>query len=113
MGALTYFLGLEITPQSDGLFIGQAKYAHDILSRTQLLDSKSVATPLVIGELLCQHGITFKYPYLYRSLVGTLQYLTITRHDLSYVVNHISQFLHSPQTKTSISSNVFFDMSMV
>lgn len=96
LGTLTYFLGLEITPQRNGVFIGQAKYAHDILSRAQLLDSKPIATPLVPGDSLQQHGSPFKDPTLYRSLVGALQYLTITRPDLSYAVNHVSQFLQSP-----------------
>lgn len=96
LGALTYFLGLEITPQSDDLFLGQAKYAHDILSRVQLLDSKPVATPLVAGGSLQKCGTPFNDPTLYRSLVGALQYLTITRPDLSYAVNHVSQFLQSP-----------------
>lgn len=52
IGFLAYFLGFEITYQPYGLFIGQAKYAHDILTRAQLLDSKPVATSLVAGESL-------------------------------------------------------------
>ncbi|GKF86249.1 putative zinc finger, CCHC-type containing protein, partial [Tanacetum coccineum] len=41
-------------------------------------------------------GVPFSDPTLYRSLVGALQYLTITRPDLSYAVNQVSQFLHTP-----------------
>lgn len=96
LGALTYFLGLEITSTSTGLFVGQAKYAYDILSRAKLLEAKPIATPLVSGTSLQQKGTLFNDPSLYRSLVGALQYLTITRPDLSYAVNHVSQFLHSP-----------------
>lgn len=48
------------------------------------------------GISLVSTGSPFSDPSLYRSLVGELQYLTITRPDLSYVVNHVSQFLHSP-----------------
>ena len=96
LGRLNYFLGLEVSYTHDGLFIGQAKYAHDILKRAELLDSKHVATPMSAGEVLVRDGSQFRDPTLYRSLVGALQYLTITRPDLSYAVNLVSQFLQSP-----------------
>lgn len=57
---------------------------------------KPVATPLATDEVLVRDGSPFVDPTLYRSLVGALQYLTITRPDLSYAVNLVSQFLHSP-----------------
>lgn len=110
---LNYFLGLEISYTPHGLFIGKDNYAHDILERADLLDSKLIATPLVAGEslvlllpspkvIVLKKNISlstanpFRDPTLYRSLVGALQYLTITRSDLSYAVNSVSQFLHSP-----------------
>ncbi|XP_041995661.1 uncharacterized mitochondrial protein AtMg00810-like [Salvia splendens] len=96
LGRLNYFLGLEVSYTHDGLFIGQAKYAHDIIKRVELLDSKPVATPLSAGEVLVREGSPFRDPSLYRSLVGVLQYLTITRPDLSYAINLVSQFLQSP-----------------
>lgn len=98
LGQLNYFLGLEISHTSTGLFVGQAKYAHDILDRAKMLDSKHVATPLASGESLLSSGAPFDDPTLYRSLVGALQYLTITRPDLSYAVNMVSQFLQAPTT---------------
>lgn len=82
--------GLEISYTSDGLFVGQAKYAYDILERVELLDSKPISTPLVAGEVLVSDGSSFPDPMLYKSLVLALQYLTITRPDLSYVVNLVS-----------------------
>jgi hypothetical protein len=45
LGSLNYFLGLEATPTTDGLFISQLKYALDILTQAQLLDNKPVHTP--------------------------------------------------------------------
>ena len=45
LGPLSYFLGLEATTTSDDLFISQLKYAWDILTRAQLLNSKPVHTP--------------------------------------------------------------------
>ena len=51
---------------------------------------------MVVSQHLSSDGPLFSDPTLYRSLVGALQYLTITRLDISYAVNSISQFLHSP-----------------
>lgn len=67
-----------------------------ILTCANLLDSQLVATPLPTGESLTSSGDTFDDPTLYRSLVGAMQYLTISHPNLSYTVNHVSQFLQSP-----------------
>ncbi|XP_075666058.1 uncharacterized protein LOC142635884 [Castanea sativa] len=96
LGSLSYFLGLEATPTTDGLFLSQLKYARDILTRAQLLDSKPIHTPMVVSQHLSSDGPLFPDPTLYRSLVGALQYLTITRPDIAHAVNSVSQFLHSP-----------------
>lgn len=96
LGQLNYFLGLEVTYTDTGLFLSQAKYAQDILARAGLLESKPVGTPLTTTAQLSSLGLPFSDPTLYRSLVGALQYLTITRPDLSYSVNQVSQFLHVP-----------------
>ena len=98
LGSLSYFFGLESSLTPDGLFLSQLKYARDILTRAQLLDSKHVHTPMVVSQRLIADGSSFSDPTLYRSLVGALQYLTITRLDIAYVVNSVSQFLHAPTT---------------
>ena len=92
----SYFLGLEATTTSSGLFLSQLKYAWDILHRAQLLDIKPVHTPMVVSSHLSFDGPSFSYPLLYRSLVRALQHLTITRPDIPYAMNSISKFLHSP-----------------
>ncbi|XP_068664965.1 uncharacterized mitochondrial protein AtMg00810-like [Aristolochia californica] len=96
LGSLSYFLGLEAIPTADGLFLSQLKYARDILARATLLESKPVHTPMVVSQQLSSVGPLFSDPTLYRSLVGALQYLTITRPDIAHAVNSVSQFLHSP-----------------
>uniref|UniRef100_A0A2N9ICA8 Reverse transcriptase Ty1/copia-type domain-containing protein n=1 Tax=Fagus sylvatica TaxID=28930 RepID=A0A2N9ICA8_FAGSY len=96
LGSLSYFLGLEALPTPDGLFLSQLKYARDILTRAQLLDSKPVHTPMVVSQHLSADGPLFPDPTLYRSLVGALQYLTITRPDIAHAVNSVSQFMHAP-----------------
>ncbi|XP_071718821.1 uncharacterized mitochondrial protein AtMg00810-like [Rutidosis leptorrhynchoides] len=96
LGKLSYFLGIEVSYNTSCNFLSQ-KYAHDILTRAKLLDIKPVATPLSTSADFTSQGVPFNDPSLYRSLVGALQYLTITRPDLSYVVNQVSQFLHAPR----------------
>ncbi|KAI3765987.1 hypothetical protein L2E82_16034 [Cichorium intybus] len=98
LGDLSYFLGLEVTYTDDGLFLSQTKYATDILTRADLLESKPVPTPLITHETFTSHGFPFQDVTRYRSLVGALQYLTITRPDLSYAVNQASQYLQAPTT---------------
>ncbi|XP_071740973.1 uncharacterized mitochondrial protein AtMg00810-like [Rutidosis leptorrhynchoides] len=96
LGKLNYFLGLEVTDRPTGLFLSQTKYARDILARADLLDSKPAATPLATTENFSSHGTAYSDPTHYHSLVGALQYLTITRSDLSYAVNQVSQILQAP-----------------
>ncbi|KAK1424394.1 hypothetical protein QVD17_19723 [Tagetes erecta] len=72
LGDLSYFLGLEVTHTNDGLFLSQSKYAHDVLARANLLDSKPVTTPLAVNEVFSTSGVPFANPTMYRSLVGAL-----------------------------------------
>ena len=87
LGHLSYFLGLEITHSTDGLYITQAKYASKLLSRAGLTDSKTVNTPVEVNaHLTPTGGKPLSNPSLYRCLVGSLIYLTVTRSDISYAV---------------------------
>lgn len=80
------------------MFLTQAKYSHDILICASLLESKHPSTPLSTTNYFVFIGSPCLDPSIYRSLVGALHYLTITRLDLSYVVNQVKQFLHAPTT---------------
>ncbi|KAK9058098.1 hypothetical protein SSX86_022938 [Deinandra increscens subsp. villosa] len=96
MGNLSYFMGLEATHDSHGLFLSQSKYAHDIVAKANLLEAKPFHTPLATSTILTKDGTPFSNPTMYRFLVGALQYLTITRPDISFAVNQVSQFLQNP-----------------
>ena len=56
LGHLNYFLGLEITHSTDGLYLTQAKYASELLSRAGLTDSKTVDTPVEFNAHLTLSG---------------------------------------------------------
>ncbi|WVZ06861.1 hypothetical protein V8G54_020207 [Vigna mungo] len=107
LGHLNYFLGLEVHYTTNGVFLSQTKYAQDILSRAQMLDAKPTPTPLQPHIQLTTTGDSFSNPTQYRSLVGALQYLTITRPDLSYAVNLVSQFLQAPTNDHFQAVNLF------
>ena len=97
LGKLKYFLGIEIAQSSSGVVLSQRKYALDILEETDMLDCKPVDTPMDPNvKLVPGQGESFGDPGRYRRLVGKLNYLTITRPDISFPVSVVSQFLQSP-----------------
>ncbi|XP_065636606.1 uncharacterized mitochondrial protein AtMg00810-like [Quercus suber] len=98
LGHLSYFLGLEITHSIDGLYITQAKYASDLLSRAGLTDSKTVDTPVELNAHLTPSGGGRNHCLIHKRLVGSLVYLTVTRPDISYVVHQVSQYLSAPRS---------------
>ncbi|KAL5569887.1 hypothetical protein UlMin_026462 [Ulmus minor] len=73
------------------------KYISDLLDRNDMQDCKPAKTPGVVGKSLSQYdGDLFKDPTKYRSVVGALQYVTLTRPDISFAVNKACQFMQSP-----------------
>ncbi|CAA0806920.1 cysteine-rich RLK (RECEPTOR-like protein kinase) 8 [Striga hermonthica] len=99
LGRLRYFLGLEIYDSSDGFYLSQAKYASDLLSRAGLTDCQTASTPLDYDiRLTPLDGSLLEDPTLYRQLVGSLIYLTVTRPDIAHAVHIVSQFIAAPRT---------------
>lgn len=96
LGVLHYFLGLEVTRSNQQLFLCQTKYAYNILQRFELLDAKPVNTPLATNSVFGTNGELYTDPTKYISIVGALQYLTITRPNIFFAVNQVSQFLQNP-----------------
>ena len=90
LGPLHYFLGLQITRTSKGLFLSQSKYAQDLLLKVNMLSSKPVRTPCAPNSrLIPTEGSFQSNPHEYRSLVGFVHYLTFTRPDLSFAVQQV------------------------
>nr|CAN69370.1 hypothetical protein VITISV_010057 [Vitis vinifera] len=97
LGPLIYFLGVEVTSHTNGLFLNQRKYIADLLNRTHMTEAKSAPTPLATSPILTlQSGTPLSNPTEYRTVVGSLQYLSLTRPDIAYTVNKLSQFMHQP-----------------
>ncbi|XP_031275019.1 uncharacterized protein LOC116133454 [Pistacia vera] len=96
LGALHYFLGIEVSHVSNGLVLHQSKYAIDLLNHALMRDCKPVHTPMTQKFKTITDSTTLCDTHNYRSLVGALQYLTLTRPDISFSVNYVSQFTHAP-----------------
>ncbi|XP_019261486.1 PREDICTED: uncharacterized protein LOC109239388 [Nicotiana attenuata] len=93
---LKYFLGIEVAQSSSGIVISQQKYALDILEETGMMGCRPVDTPMdPNAKLLPGHGDLLRDPTRNRRLVGKLNYLTMTRPDISFSVSVVSQSMDS------------------
>jgi histone deacetylase 1/2 len=100
LGQLHFFLGLEVIHRDRGLLMTQKKYSLDLLRRAGMLKCKPTATPMSsTDKITAADGVLLSSADAteYRSIVGGLQYLTITRPDISYAVNRVCQYLHEPR----------------
>ncbi|XP_047342737.1 uncharacterized mitochondrial protein AtMg00810-like [Impatiens glandulifera] len=86
-----------VTRTKDDLFLSQSKYIDNILTRADMLQAKPLHTPVSAASSLSKHdGDPLSDPFLYRSIVGALQYLTLTRLELAFAVNRACQFMQTP-----------------
>jgi hypothetical protein len=96
LGDLHFFLGIEVKKTPDGLLLSQEKYATDLLSRVGMTKCTTCPTPLSsIDKLSLTDGTLLgaEDSTQYRSIVGALQYLTLTRPDLSRFANFFTLLL--------------------
>ena len=100
LGAVKYFLGLEVARNSSGIYLCQRKYASDIVEEVGLLGCKPAGSPIDQNHRLAlAAGPLLADPERYRRLVGRLIYLSATRPDLTYAIHVMSQFMHAPHAK--------------
>ncbi|XP_073302959.1 uncharacterized protein [Primulina huaijiensis] len=98
LGLLKYFLGVEIARSKMGISINQREYTLDILQEAGLLGAKQAKFPMEQSlKLTFTEGDILKNPTHYPRLVGKLIYLTITRTEISFAVNTLSQFMQQPR----------------
>jgi len=97
LGNLGYFLGIEVSRSKKGIFLCQRKYTLDILSDSGMSGCRPTNFPMEQHlRLRPNEGTPLSDPTVYRRLVGRLLYLTVTRPDIQYAVNSLSQFMQSP-----------------
>jgi hypothetical protein len=91
LGLMHYFLGLEVWQSPERIFLNQGKYAVEILKRFDMLECKSMNTPMETKlKLLVDTSSKLIDATLYRQIIGSLMYLTNTRPDIYFAVNTLS-----------------------
>nr|XP_040254971.1 uncharacterized mitochondrial protein AtMg00810-like [Aegilops tauschii subsp. strangulata] len=98
LGPLHYFLGIEVVRRADRFFLHQQQYAQDLLERAGMLNCKPVPTPIdTKAKVSALDGSPAPDAAFYRSIVSALQYLTLTRPDLQYIVQQVCLHMHAPR----------------
>jgi hypothetical protein len=99
MGELQFFLGLRINQSIEGTFVHQAKYTKDIVRKFKMEDSKAMTMPMSTTTALDadEEGEHVDQKE-YRSMIGSLIYLTATRPDIQFSVGLCARFQASPRT---------------
>jgi hypothetical protein len=99
MGELTFFLGIQVKQTKQRTFVHQAKYMNDLMKKFNMAELKHVSTlmstatflgPDEDGEAMDQRE--------YRSMNGSLLYLTATRPNIQFVVGLCAHFQASPRS---------------
>lgn len=100
LGTLKYFLGMKFVRSNEGIFVNQRKYILDLLGETGMLGCKAAETPIEPNTKLQEaeaKDVVNKEKY--QRLVGRLIYMSHTRPAITFAVNVVSQFMHSPGQK--------------
>ncbi|GJX41397.1 putative ribonuclease H-like domain-containing protein [Tanacetum coccineum] len=98
MGELTFFLGLQVKQKEDGIFISQDKYVTEILKKFGFTDVKTASTPMETQKPLLKDEDGEEVDvHLYRSMIGSLMYLTSSRPDIMFAVCACARYQVNPK----------------
>ncbi|GJW19653.1 putative ribonuclease H-like domain-containing protein [Tanacetum coccineum] len=99
MGELTFFLGLQVKQKPNGIFISQDKYVAEILKKFDFASVKTASTPIETQKPLVKDEEASDVDvHLYRSMIGSLMYVTASRPDIMFAVCACSRFQVTPKT---------------
>nr|GEX42152.1 putative ribonuclease H-like domain-containing protein [Tanacetum cinerariifolium] len=102
MGELTFFLGLQVKQKQDGIFIRQDKYVAEILRKFGLTDGKSASTPIDTKKPLLKDPDGEDVDvHTYRSMIGSLMYLTSSRLDIMFAQYKKQTVMATSSTKAA------------
>lgn len=98
LGALHFFLGIQVRRDAAGFHLNQAQYAEDILERAGMANCKPATTPVEVQpKLSATDGEVVTDATFYRSITRALQYLTLSHPDIAYGVNQACLHMHAPR----------------
>ncbi|GKA50255.1 hypothetical protein Tco_0743328 [Tanacetum coccineum] len=99
IGELTFFLGLQVKQKEDGIFISQDKYVAEILKKFDFASVKTASTPIETEKPLVKDEEAADVDvHLYRSMIGSLMYLTASRPDIMFALCTCSRYQVTPKT---------------
>ncbi|GJU16181.1 putative ribonuclease H-like domain-containing protein [Tanacetum coccineum] len=97
MGELTFFLGLQVQQKKDGIFISQDKYVAEILKKFDFATTKTASTPIEPNKALVKDEEADSVDvHIYRSIIGSLMYLTASRPNITFAVCACARFQVTP-----------------
>ncbi|GKA38278.1 putative ribonuclease H-like domain-containing protein [Tanacetum coccineum] len=98
MGELTFFLGLQVQQKKDGIFISQDKYVGEILKKFGFTEVKTASTPMETQKPLLKDEDGEEVDvHMYRSMIGSLMYLTSSRPDIMFAVCACARYQVNPK----------------
>ncbi|CAM8887333.1 unnamed protein product [Rhodiola kirilowii] len=98
VGEMNYFLGLQVIQKDDGIFISQSKYAKNLIKKFALEKASHKRTPAVTHLKITKDDAGTKVAQtLYRSMIGSLLYLTASRPDIAYAVGVCARYQADPK----------------
>ena len=107
IGLMSYYLGIEENQEDKGLLITQEGYAKKVLKKFKMDDSNLVGKPMECRIKLSKHEKGNKVdPTLYKSLVGSLRYLTCTRPNILYAVGVVNRYMENPTTHLKVAKRI-------
>jgi hypothetical protein len=109
MGELTFFLGIQVKQMKQGTFVHQAKYMKDLMNMFNMAELKSMSTQMSMATVLDpgENGKAI-YQREYKSTIGSLLYLMVTRPDIQYAVSLCACFQASPCSSHRIAVQQIF-----
>ncbi|GJW74678.1 putative ribonuclease H-like domain-containing protein [Tanacetum coccineum] len=109
MGELIFFLGLQVKQKKDGIFISQNKYVTEIFKKFGFTDVKTASTPMETKKPLLKDEDGEEVDvHLYRSMIGSLMYLTSSRPDIMFVVCACARYQVNPKVSHLHAVKRFF-----
>lgn len=98
IGEMSFFLGVEVKQMRDIIFMSQKKYAEQLLRKFRMQDCKPVATPTEPSMKLSVNSKSEPVnPTFFKSVIGSLRYLTISRPNIMYAVGVVNRFMEKPK----------------
>lgn len=99
LGPLHFFLGIEVKYFKRGMHLSQGKYAPELLQKTDMALAQAVSAPLAQKHSLQQVTGSPVDASSYRSIAGSLQYITLSRPDITHAINLVSQLMQAQNSE--------------